>query len=169
MEEKMKSSLKRGYTLSRYGIDAFWGALLMVIVWVIMMYMGIQTDLLGILAVVMVIIGMIFFFTGRIAVGMQSRKLNFLQGRQRTEEEQWFLNENLGIENKAIQQNLVNQLVKIIPGKADDIIAASESTGLIKHYFAVGKVYMSKNVFISRLVLIISILIILIEVITKMM
>lgn len=59
----------------------------MVIVWVIMMCMGIQTDLLAILAVVMVIIGMIFFFTGRIAVGMQSRKLNFLQGRQRTEEE----------------------------------------------------------------------------------
>lgn len=116
----------------------------------------------------MVIIGMIFFFAGRIVIGMQSRKLNFLQGRQRTEEEQWFLNENLGIEDEAIRQNLVNQLVKIIPGKSDDIIVASKSTDLIKHYFAVGKVYMSKNVFINRLVLIISILIILIEVITKM-
>ncbi len=168
MEEKMKSSLKVGYTLSRYGIDAFWGALLMVIAWIVMMCMSIQTDLLGILAVVMVIIGMIFFFAGRIVIGMQSRKLNFLQGRQRTEEEQWFLNENLGIEDEAIRQNLVNQLVKIIPGKADDIIVASKSTGLIKHYFAVGKVYMSKNVFINRLVLIISILIILIEVIMKM-
>ena len=41
MEEKMKSSLKVGYTLSRYGIDDFWGSLLMVITWIIMMCMGI--------------------------------------------------------------------------------------------------------------------------------
>lgn len=169
MEDKMKSSLKVGYTLSRYGIDAFWGGLLMTIAWIVMsLCMRSQTDLLDIFALIMVIIGMIFFFVGRIVVGMQARKLNFLQGRQRTEEEQWFLNENLDVEDEAIRQNLVNQVAKIIPGKADDIMMASKSTGVISHYFAVGKVYMSKNVFINRLILFISILIILIEVIVEM-
>ena len=161
MEKEMKNKLKTGFTLSRWGIDSFWGALIFDIIWIIMIIINPNNsfDYFGIIAMILVFLGMIFFFIGRAMVGLQSRKLNFLTERSRTDEEEWFLQEMLQTENDAIRANLANQLTKIIPGKADDILIASNSTGLIKHFFAIGKIYMSDNFLINRIILLSSLII----------
>ena len=165
MEEKMRNKLKIGFMISRWGIDFLWSALLFTICWVITAIIHIDgnMDFLGITAMVCIILGLIFFAVGRTIVGLQSRKINFLSDRPRTEEEEWFLQEMLGIEGfSSRSQNFMNQVTKAIPGKADDVLAVANSTGIISHYFAVGKVYMGENIFINRLILLVSILAIII-------
>lgn len=104
-------------------------------------------------------IGFVLFFAGRTIVGLQSRKLNLYMDRQCTVEEEWFLNEMINIEQKAMRQNLANQFAKLTPSKADNIIFASALVGTIKHYFAVGKVYLEKNFFVNRLIIIASVIV----------
>lgn len=171
MEEKMKSYLKIGFTLSRWGIDSFWGALIFAISWIVMIFIinpGVKADYFGIIALILTYVGMILFFIGRMFVGLQSRKLNFLTGRTRNDEEEWFLQEMLCIEETAIRLNLANNFAKISPGKADDILAASNTTSVIKHFFNVGKIYMSNNFLINRLMLIASLFVSIILLIGKL-
>ena len=165
MEEKMRNKLKIGFMISRWGIDFFWSALIFTVCWVIMAIIikDRNLDFLGITAMVCVILGLIFFAVGRTIVGLQSRKINFLSDRPRTEEEEWFLQEMLGIEGfSSRSESFMNQVAKVIPGKADDVLAVANSTGIISHYFAVGKVYMGKNFFLNRFILLVSILAIII-------
>ena len=170
MEEKMKSNLKIGFTLSRWGIDSFWGALIFAILWIVMIIINpkVEADYFKIIAIILIFAGMILFFIGRIFVGLQSRKLNFLTGRTRNDEEEWFLQEMLWTEKTAVRLNLANNLAKILPGKADNILIASNSTGVIKHFFNVGKIYMSNNFLINRLVLIASLFVSIILLMVKL-
>ncbi len=163
MEEKMRNKLKIGFMISRWGVDFLWSALLFVICWVITAIIHIDgnIDFLGITAMACAILGMIFFAVGRTIVGLQSRELNFLSDRPRTEEEEWFVQEMLGIEGFSSRgESFMNQVALATPGKADDILAVTSSTGIISHYFAVGKVYMGKNFFLNRLVSILAVIII---------
>jgi len=117
-----------------------------------------KADYLEIIAMLLVILGMVFFVIGRIIVGLQSRKINFLTGRARTIEEEWFLEEMLNVETVAARLNIANQFAKILQNKADDILLATNSTGVVKHWFNVGKIYMGNNFFLNRLFLIISLI-----------
>lgn len=161
MEQKMKNNLKIGFLLSRYGIDAFYSALLFTILWVALIIIkpSNNSDILGILMIIFIVVGFILFFVGRIFVGLQSRKLNLYMDRPRTVEEEWFLNEMINVEKNAARENLANQFAKLTPNKADNIIFASASVGTIKHYFAVGKVYLDKNVFVNRIIIIASLIV----------
>lgn len=160
MEQKMKKNLKIGFLLSRYGIDAFYSALLFTILWVVIIVIDSSNnyDVFGILMMIFLAVGFVMFFAGRIIVGLQSRKLNLYMDRQRTIEEEWFLNEMINVEKNAARENLANQFAKLTPNNADNIIFASSSVGTIKHYFAVGKIYLGKNNFVNRIIIIASLI-----------
>ena len=163
MDKKMKNNLKIGFLLSRYGIDSFYAALIFTISWVLL---GISDpsnnyDVFGNLMVIFVAVGFVLFFAGRMIVGLQSRKLKLYMDRQRTVEEEWFLSEMIGVEENAISKNFANKFAKLTPNKADDIIFASNSVGIIKHYFAVGKLYLGKNIFVNRIIIVASLIFVL--------
>lgn len=161
MEQKMKNNLKIGFLLSRYGMDALYSVLIYLILWMVLIFTNASDDFIIFETFMMFFLGVgfILFFVGRTIVGLQSRKLNLYMDRQCTVEEEWFLNEMINIEQSAMRKNLANQFAKLTPSEADNILFASASVGVIKHYFAVGKVYLGKNIFVNRLIIIASVIV----------
>lgn len=93
-----------------------------------------------------IVIGLIVFFVGRMQVGMMTRYINFCN-RERTEFEEWILQNMLDIEEAAASRNGLNSITKVIPGVTDDMISAMNSKDIISGYRSVGKIYTGNNIF----------------------
>lgn len=158
MQKEMRKKLKIGFLLDFWAIDCFWSALIFVVGWLtVSLALKKDNEFMGIIALILAFVGLVLFAVGRVIIGLQSRKINFCN-RKRTPEEEWLLEEMLGIESRAQSANLANNLADITPTQADDILSASNSTGIIRHYFAVGKVYTGKNLLINHWVVLTAVL-----------
>ena len=153
MSEKMRKNLKIGFLLEYWSIDCFWSSLIFVGVWLaIAFWLKENGEIMGIAALILVIFGMVMFETGRVIVGLQSRKLNF-SDKELTMEEEWFLQEMLGVEDDARMAQLESAFGRMTSEKADDILLTYKNKGVIGHYFAIGKVYTGKNIVLNHWIL----------------
>lgn len=148
MENKMVANLKTGFTLFRWGIDLCYASLIGLIAGLLIRRDNILSICL--IAFGFVVAGFIVLAVGRTIVGLESRKLNFMTERKRTDIEEWFVNTMLGIENDAAQANLLNQLSRISTNKIDDSIMAVSNASTISNFMKVGKVFMSSSVLVNR-------------------
>ena len=161
MEEFVKSKLKRGFTIARWGVDICLGALFIAIALIISALTKDGADLIKLLMIpfVMCIVGLIVFAVGRVMVGLQSRKLNLHTDRPLTEEERWFVSCMLEMEEKGAGANFFNSVTRVTGGSGDDVVAGAVATAIIGSFFKIGKKYMGRSFLLNRLPAIVSLVI----------
>lgn len=140
--EEVTKRLRRGFYLSYWGLDLLFGGLLSFII----MFCDVDEVVMFLATVGAVVIGFIVFFVGRMQVGMMTRYINFCN-RERTELEEWILQNMLDIEEAAASRNVLNSITKATPGVTDDMISAMNSKDIISGYISVGKIYTGNNIF----------------------
>lgn len=140
--EEVTKRLRRGFYLSYWGLDLLFGGLLSFII----MFCDVDEVVMFLATVGAVVIGFIVLFVGRMQVGMMTRYINFCN-RERTELEEWILQNMLDIEESAASRNLLNAITKVTPGVTDDMISAMNSKDIISGYISVGKIYTGNNIF----------------------
>lgn len=140
--EEVTKRLQRGFYLSYWGLDLLFGGLLSFII----MFCDVDEVVMFLATVGAVVIGFIVFFVGRMQVGMMTRYINFCN-RERTELEEWILQNMLDIEEAAASRNVLNSITKASPGVTDDMISAMNSKDIISGYISVGKIYTGNNIF----------------------
>lgn len=140
--EEVTKRLRRGFYLSYWGLDLLFGGLLSFII----MFCDVDEVVMFLATVGAVVIGFIVFFVGRMQVGMMTRYINFCN-RERTELEEWILQNMLDIEEAAASRNVLNSITKASPGVTDDMISAMNSKDIISGYISVGKIYTGNNIF----------------------
>ena len=170
MDQSVKSKLKSGFTLARWGIDTCLGALFITIALIISSFMKDVMDIAELVTPLMIpcvmcILGLIVFAIGRVIVGLQSRKLHLHMDRPLTEEETWFVSCMLEIEETGSGVNYFNSASRISSNHGDDIIAGAVSTVIIGRFFKVGKRYMGHSFLMNRLPAIVSLVVAIIIVI----
>lgn len=153
MEGSVKSKLKSGFTMARWGVDICLGALFITIALIISALIKDGADLIKVLMIpfVMCVVGLIVFAIGRVMVGLQSRKLNLHTDRPLTEEERWFVGCMLEMEEKGAGVNFFNRAARASSGSGDDIVAGAVATAIIGKFFKTGKKYMGHNFLFNRL------------------
>ena len=140
--EEVTKRLRRGFYLSYWGLNLLFGGLLSFII----MFCDVDEVVMFLATVGAVVIGFIVFFVGRMQVGMMTRYINFCN-RERTELEEWILQNMLNIEEAAASRNVLNSITKASPGVTDDMISAMNSKDIISGYISVGKIYTGNNIF----------------------
>lgn len=128
--------------MSNWGIDLLFGGILSFII----MFCDVNEVFMFLATIGTLVIRLIVFFVGRIQVGMMTRYINFCN-RERTEFEEWILQNMLDIEEAAAIRNGLNSITKVIPGVTDDMISAMNSKDIISGYRSVGKIYTGNNIF----------------------
>lgn len=162
MEESVKSKLKSGFTIARWGIDLCLGALFIAIAFIISALIKKESnELIKVLLIPLglCIVGLIVFAIGRTMVGLQSRKLNLHTDRPLTEEERWFVSCMLEMEEKGSGVNFYNRVANVSGGSEDDIVAGAAATAIIGRFFKIGKKYMGHNFLLNRLPAIVSLVV----------
>lgn len=161
MEESVKSKLKSGFTIARWGIDICLGALFIAIALIISALTKDGTNLIKMLMIplVLCVVGLIVFAAGRVMVGLQSRKLNLHTDRPLTEEERWFVGCMMEMEEKGAGVNFFNSVTRATSGSGDDIVAGAVATAVVGSFFKTGKKYMGHNFLLNRLPAIVSLVI----------
>ena len=159
--EEVTKRLRRGFYLSNWGIDLLFGGILSFII----MFCDVNEVFMFLATIGTLVIGLIVFFVGRMQVGMMTRYINFCN-RERTEFEEWILQNMLDIEEAAAIRNVLNSITKVTPGVTDDMISAMNSKDIISGYRSVGKIYTGNNIFKNHWPIISIIGIILISVVT---
>lgn len=161
MEKSVKSKLKCGFTIARWGVDICLGALFIAIALTISALTKDGTDLIKMLMIpfVMCIVGLIVFAIGRVMVGLQARKLNLHTDRPLTEEERWFVSCMLEMEEKGAGVNFFNSATRVTSGSGDDVVAGAVATAIVGRFFKIGKTYMGRSFLLNRLPAIVSLVI----------
>lgn len=158
MEQSIKSKLKSGFTIARWGIDICLGALFIVIALAVSGYMKGSIEIIKMLMIpfIMCIIGIIVFVIGRVIVGLQSRELNLHTDRPLHDEESWFVACMLELEETGAGANFINSAARVSGGSGDNIAAGAAAAAVTGRFFKIGKKYMGRSLVINRLPALIS-------------
>lgn len=153
METSIKSKLKIGFTLARWGVDFCYGALFIASALAASAWNNQEAALVSLLMIpfVICIFGIAVFAIGRVMVGLQSRKLNFQSSRHLTEEERWFVSCMMEIEEKGSGVNFYQSAARNTAGNFDNVAAGAMASAVIGSFFKIGKKYMEHSFFFHRL------------------
>ncbi len=139
--EEVTRRLRRGFFLSKWGIELSFGSVLSFA----LMFCNIHIVIKFVIPISSVIVGLIMFFIGRFQIGMTTRYLEFCN-RDRTELEEWVVNSMQETEGVAMQVDSIKSITKLTPGVTDDMFAALNRKDIITGFKAVESIYTGKNI-----------------------
>jgi len=141
----MQKFPNNGYLISFWGIDLMFASVPVMICSAIVFFDN-RIEFSAVAPILFMIIGSILLIIGRVIIGCQTRRINFIKGRERTPLEEWVLGMMSGIESKNTEA-LFTQVARATNNKVDDIISISVGMPIIFKLFELGKVFTGKNFF----------------------
>lgn len=140
----IQKKLHNGYLISFWGIDLMFASVPVMICSAIAFFDS-KIEFSVIAPVLFMIIGSILLIIGRVIIGCQTRRINFIKGRERTQLEElvWKTMSHIEGSNTA----LTTQVTKITDNKIDDIAGIAIGGPIIFEFFQIGKVFTGKNFF----------------------
>jgi hypothetical protein len=139
--EVIKSELSRGFRTMFIGLDLVWGSIPLLVATAVCAGLG-GTSLLfsPFWSVGTMAVGLVVFGVGRVIVGCQTRRINFIKGRERTPLEEWTLAVMEGIESR--QGAALFDRVAIETGiPALELAAIANGSGIILTLYRIGRVF----------------------------
>lgn len=141
----IRKNLAAGFLVSFWGIDFLVMAVPIIILFVLLFAAErINSDIGAGIVIGDLSLGLIMLFIGRTIVGFQTRRINFIKGRERTVEEEKILSQMFVTEGRQSDVFFQN-VASATPSLSDDIVNALSNTGIISSYFAAGKAYTGHN------------------------
>ena len=160
MDENMLKKLNRAFTMNRWSLECFLGAVIMMFTWTQLENVYDRNALpLKIMATAVFAAGIGFFITGRKIVKEQASLLK--NRKKRSAEEEWFLQEMTGYEDRDGHERLLKKIeMSSHNERAEAIEKAAHNPGLLGKYFSIGRVYAAgNNLLLDRLPIIVSLVI----------
>ena len=149
----IRENLAKGFRASYLGID-----MMLIAVPAIVLAAFLSSDVGAGFAIGCLVIGVIALFSGRTVVGLQTRRLNFIKGRERTPEEEKILFKMLDVESRQAD-NFFQKAAGATASPFDDAIMTARNKGILSGFYAAGREYTGdgffKNHFPAVVVLII--------------
>lgn len=141
----IQKKLHNGYLISFWGIDLMFASV-PVMICSCYTFFDSRIELAVLAPMLFICIGSILLIIGRVIIGCQTRRINFIKGRERTPLEEWVLGMMSGIESKNTEA-LFTQVARATNNKVDDITSISVGMPIIFKLFEIGKVFTGKNFF----------------------
>lgn len=141
----IQKKLHNGYLISFWGIDLMFASV-PVMICSCYTFFDSRIELAVLVPMLFICIGSILLIIGRVIIGCQTRRINFIKGRERTSLEEWVLEMMSGIESKNTEA-LFTQVARTTNNKVDDITSISVGMPIIFKLFKIGKVFTGKNFF----------------------
>lgn len=140
----IQKKFHNGYLISFWGIDLMFAAVPVMICSAIAFFDN-RIEFSAVAPVLFMIIGSILLIIGRVIIGCQTRRINFIKGRERTPLEEWIWEMMSHIEGS--NAALTTQVTKMTDNKMDDIAGIAIGGPIIFKFFQIGKVFTGKNFF----------------------
>ena len=151
----IRENLVKGFRASYLGID-----MMLIAVPAIVLASFLSSDVGAGFAIGCFVIGVIALSAGRTVVGLQTRRLNYIKGRERTPEEEKILFNMLGVESRQAD-NFFQKTAGATASPFYDAIVTARNRGILSGFYVAGREYTGdsffKNHFPAVVVLIIMI------------